>query len=696
MSLWDEIEIDEKQPNNARQNNFDDKEYKNSLITDLTKHSIINNSINDLFKKISTNIKNVPKEQKETLLEIFTQNSNLINSSNIYLKNPIKSMKLISNILKQSNKKNRSVIQENFENLDSFIKNDFIEVLNEVPITDRTKLVNNLQSIRDDLFEDIKFSEIANKTNIGIGGSFSAGKSSFLNSILDKNIDFNEILPVDSVPTTSVPTYIIGKDEKLKNNNTEIYIFDKDGNKSKIDRESLLAISHEFNKIYDFGLTTIIKKIVISKPDMPYANISFLDTPGYSKSDGEKNTDKNIAKEHLKNIDSLIWLIDADNGIIRDGDIKFIKDLQSNVDILFILNKADKKPLADIKNIIKAIKDTLNKENINFFDVVAYSSHDKKEYFNTNIINNFLKNKNITKSIDYETRFVSVLDQYHNNLIDSKNENSKLLMLLNQIDLLFDTNALPDNFHDILKYTKKETDIVENNYKKYLVIRTNLIEMAQNIDSNFDGKEKLYRYKAKKIKAKKIIVKSKEKVIHKDSSIDDLIHRHIDIPECEFKNNNRTSKNWKAKKIVTKLLFFIPVLLIIIFTTIIYNTNYKKSNDVKITIPKTIPSIKNKQSKDKIVEFKNSNIATFPKNTSAKLTIKTTPADARVRIMNIKPIYHHGILLKKGKFRIRVTKAGYHTLDRWISLKRNEVITVILKKIKDNKDEKYQYNYRKF
>jgi len=105
MSLWDEIEIDEKQPNNARQNNFDDKEYKNSLITDLTKHSIINNSINDLFKKISTNIKNVPKEQKETLLEIFTQNSNLINSSNIYLKNPIKSMKLISNILKQSNKK---------------------------------------------------------------------------------------------------------------------------------------------------------------------------------------------------------------------------------------------------------------------------------------------------------------------------------------------------------------------------------------------------------------------------------------------------------------------------------------------------------------------------------------------------------------------------------------------------------------
>ena len=64
--------------------------------------------------------------------------------------------------------------------------------------------------------------------------------------------------------------------------------------------------------------------------------------------------------------------------------------------------------------------------------------------------------------------------------------------------------------------------------------------------------------------------------------------------------------------------------------------------------------------------------------------------------MNIKPIYYHGILLKKGKYRIKVTKAGYHTLDRWISLQRNEVITVRLKKIKDNKNEKYKYNYRKF
>ena len=70
------------------------------------------------------------------------------------------------------------------------------------------------------------------------------------------------------------------------------------------------------------------------------------------------------------------------------------------------------------------------------------------------------------------------------------------------------------------------------------------------------------------------------------------------------------------------------------------------------------------------------------KATSSKysLTIKPTPSDARVQIMNIKPKYYDGIKLKKGKYDIRVSKKGYQTVRTWINLQKDEYFTVTLKK----------------
>jgi len=45
------------------------------------------------------------------------------------------------------------------------------------------------------------------------------------------------------------------------------------------------------------------------------------------------------------------------------------------------------------------------------------------------------------------------------------------------------------------------------------------------------------------------------------------------------------------------------------------------------------------------------------------LTIKPTPSNARVQIMNIKPKYYDGIKLKKGKYDIKVSKKSYQTMN---------------------------------
>ena len=48
------------------------------------------------------------------------------------------------------------------------------------------------------------FDKLIGKNVVALGGGFSTGKSSFINSILDE-----DILPYDIDPTTSVPTYIV-------------------------------------------------------------------------------------------------------------------------------------------------------------------------------------------------------------------------------------------------------------------------------------------------------------------------------------------------------------------------------------------------------------------------------------------------------------------------------------------------------
>jgi hypothetical protein len=54
--------------------------------------------------------------------------------------------------------------------------------------------------------------------------------------------------------------------------------------------------------------------------------------------------------------------------------------------------------------------------------------------------------------------------------------------------------------------------------------------------------------------------------------------------------------------------------------------------------------------------------ATFP------VTIQTDPADATVRIMNIKPRYKDGIMLRKGRYDIEVSFTGYRSQRLWIDL----------------------------
>jgi len=56
------------------------------------------------------------------------------------------------------------------------------------------------------------------------------------------------------------------------------------------------------------------------------------------------------------------------------------------------------------------------------------------------------------------------------------------------------------------------------------------------------------------------------------------------------------------------------------------------------------------------------------------LTVKSYPENAAIRILNIKPKYEPGMLLKEGHYHIEVKKEGYLTKNVWRKLQGNQQV----------------------
>lgn len=60
-----------------------------------------------------------------------------------------------------------------------------------------------------------------------------------------------------------------------------------------------------------------------------------------------------------------------------------------------------------------------------------------------------------------------------------------------------------------------------------------------------------------------------------------------------------------------------------------------------------------------------------------KFTLNVTPADASIRIVNIKPKYSPAMELPAGKYRVMISKPGYIPQDRWLVVRNKDLVTDI-------------------
>jgi hypothetical protein len=376
--------------------------------------------------------------------------------NNIYLSSSDKALELISKVIGiEITRKNKDKYKK-LKELEKLFEKDFLKSLINIPITDKAKIQKQLFQLTKKLNEEQEYKILKNKIVIGVGGKFSSGKSSFINSFLNAKSS----LPENQNPTTSIPTYLIHGDEEYIN------IFTKDNKKIEINEEALKALTHEFFEKYKIGFSSFIKSIIVSNLELPYSNFAFLDTPGYSKAENfmskESEKDKEKAFEQLKKVNYLIWLIDIENGDISETDIKFIQGLKNVEKILIVLNKADKKMEEEIKKITNKVKETLKNKNLNIYDVVPFSSKEnsiKEENFfkiqqfwdviNQNKIN---KKEDIFVQINKIKRKIG--DDLNDQIQKKEEERNRINEIIFKSNDIFEIESLVEIYGKILEEIK--------------------------------------------------------------------------------------------------------------------------------------------------------------------------------------------------------------------------------------------------
>lgn len=317
---------------------------------------------------------------------------------------------LLCNIIRQNTDAGK--LKVDLSKIEEIINKKIPDTLKKNAPEDFYELYTDFKSEYEKFRDFILYDKLIGKNIIALGGGFSSGKSSFLNALMGK-----QILPADIDPSTSVPTYIVRGE---KHEVLGINVFDI---KVQMQPRDIRKIAHGFGELEDdedekvtdaVTLGHVLENIFFSTQLHKYENIAFLDTPGYSKPDSEKysaKTDEQIARGQLNSSNYILWFVQADAGTITEEDIKFIKTLREDIPKLIIVNKADKKNVADLKDIIAKIRSTLDLKGIRYLDVFAFTS--KMNQVEDDSLREFIETstKGIKKQIDtwnsqvYESNF---------------------------------------------------------------------------------------------------------------------------------------------------------------------------------------------------------------------------------------------------------------------------------------------------
>ena len=203
-------------------------------------------------------------------------------------------------------------VHSHFNEFEKLLKNDYLEFARNDTYPAEAAAYDTLNIILSNMDQMRLAPHLVYRNICTVAGSFSSGKSSFLNSLIGE-----EVLPTDVTRTTSIPTFVTHVEEK----ELAINAFNYEGGKQPIDTSIFKRMTHEFEKNYKIELRKIVKRVVISTPNLErWKQVAFIDTPGYTN---EK--DYQVALKEVLDNPFLIWVVDCERGTLPQEDVDLIR-----------------------------------------------------------------------------------------------------------------------------------------------------------------------------------------------------------------------------------------------------------------------------------------------------------------------------------------------------------------------------------
>jgi len=230
--------------------------------------------------------------------------------------------------------------------------------------------------------------------------------------------------------------------------------------------------------------------------------------------------------------------------------------------------------------------------------------------------------------------------------------------------IVVDEPLIVDLFVKNKKHIKKKALIISSNgYPNYLKPQVqNVLAKQPNVPVSFLYKSNQAINEQQTRFEKNCQVKLQDGQVW-DMSVDQksttLLEARIDL--IGNKSNNVT-RIISAGIIVTTIFFAIISIVIYNSSTVHYPPTKEKSDIIETH---KVGSAVEKE----ILNEPNVN----SKPACYKLTVNAMPSDSRIRIMNIKPKYEHGICLKKGNYDIYVTHKNHTSYRKWVKVEDREV-----------------------
>lgn len=261
--------------------------------------------------------------------------------------------------------------------LEEIIHRKIPDALSKNAPPDYYDLYTDFQAEHEKLRDYILYDRLIGKSVVALGGGFSSGKSTFLNTLIQY-----DVLPTALKATTAVPTYLVHTDGAPTVEAINIFDVKMEFNPVFFD-----SISHDFGKIQGEDgqelskgtpLSHVLESAFAALPMEEFQNIAFLDTPGYSKSDSDNysaRTDEQIARRQLSTANFILWCVDAREGVIGKNDIEFLKSvLRPDLSFAVILTRADERE-SSIEEIRKKVQRVLNDNGLGKYcrGVFAYA-----------------------------------------------------------------------------------------------------------------------------------------------------------------------------------------------------------------------------------------------------------------------------------------------------------------------------------